>query len=80
MLGEHTAMLGISVGIPNCITRASTSYKNCFQCAAIPLTELIQENTLLLETNCLIVLFKFLLTIPAVSVPSSILCRVEFID
>ena len=39
------------VGIPNYLTIASTSYKNCFQYADVPLTELINENALSLATN-----------------------------
>ena len=43
------------VGIPNCLTIAGASYKNCFQCASVPLTELVNENAVLLATNLLTV-------------------------
>ena len=33
------------MGIPNCLTIASTSNKNCFQYAGVSLTELINENS-----------------------------------
>ena len=39
------------VGIPNCLTMASTLYKNYFQHAGVPLTEFINENVLSLATN-----------------------------
>ena len=57
------------VGIPNCLTIASTSHKNCFQYAGVPLTELINENALSLATNFLIA-----------SVPGLFLCIAKFID
>ena len=47
--------LRIYVGITNCLTVASTSYKNCFQYARAPLTQLIKENALLLAANFSIV-------------------------
>ena len=34
------------VGLPHCLTMASITYKNCFQYAGVPLTELINENAL----------------------------------
>ena len=57
------------VGIPNCLTIASASYKNCFQFVGVALTEIINENALSLETNISIVPLKLFLTIPAVSIP-----------
>ena len=33
-----------SVGIPNCLTIASTFFKNCFQYAGVPFTELINKK------------------------------------
>ena len=33
------------------LTIASTSYKNCLQYTVVPLTELINENSLSLTTN-----------------------------
>ena len=39
------------VGIPNCLTMASTLYENYFQHAGVPLTEFINENALSLATN-----------------------------
>ena len=68
------------MGIPNCLTMDSTSYKNCFQYAGVPLTELINENALSLATKLSIVALKLLLTVPAVSVSGLILCIVKFID
>ena len=68
------------VGIPNCLTIARTSNKNCFQYAGVPLTELINENALSLATNLSIILLQLLLTVPAVSVPGLILCLAKFID
>ena len=68
------------VGIPNCLTIANTSYKNCFQYVGVPLSELITEKALSLATNLSIVLLKLLLTVPAVRVPDLILCIAKFID
>ena len=48
--------------------------------AGVPLTELINENTLSLGTNISTVPIKLLLTVPAVSVPGLILCKAKFID
>ena len=39
------------VGIPDCLTIASKSYKNCFQYAAVPWIELINGNALSPVTN-----------------------------
>ena len=39
------------MGIPNCLTIASTSNKNCFQYAGVPLAELKNENALPLATD-----------------------------
>ena len=61
------------VDISNRLTIASTSSKNCFQYAGVPLTELINENVLSLETNLSIFPLKLLVTVSAVSVPGSIL-------
>ena len=68
------------LGIPNCLTIANTSYKNCFQYAGVPLIEPINENAMSLATNLSIAPLKLLLTVPAVSVPGLILCRAKFID
>ena len=43
------------MGITNCLTVASTSYKTCSQYARAPLTQLIKENALLLAANFSIV-------------------------
>ena len=55
------------VGIPNCLTIASTQNKNYFQYARVPLTELMNENALSLATNLSIVPLKLILTVLAVS-------------
>ena len=47
---------------------ANTSYKNCFQYARVPLTEVINENALSLAAYISIVPLKILLTVAAVSV------------
>ena len=60
------------VGIPNCLTIASTSNKNFFQYAGVPLTELVNENALSLAPNLAIALLKWLLIVLAVSVPGLI--------
>ena len=60
------------VGIPNYLTIANTSYKNCFQYAGVPLTELINENALSLTTNLSVIPLKLFLTVPDVSVPGLI--------
>ena len=59
---------------------ASTSYRNYFQYAYVPLTELINQNALPLATNLSTIPFKLLLTVPAMSVPGLILCIAKFID
>ena len=64
----------LSVVIPNCLTRPSTSYKICFQYTSVPLTELKNENALSPATNLEIVP----LTVPAFSVPGLILCIAKF--
>ena len=56
------------VGIPNCLNKASTSYKYCFQYAGIYLTELTNKNALSLAANLSIVPLTLFLTISAVSV------------
>ena len=68
------------VGIPNCLTIASTSYKNCFQYTGVPLTELIKENALSLATKFSIIALKLFLTIPAIGGPGWILCIAKIID
>ena len=68
------------VSIPNCLTIASLSYKDYFQCAGVHLTELINENALSLATNLSIVLLKLILTVSAVRVFSLILCIAKFFD
>ena len=66
-------------GIPNFLTIASTSYKNSFQYSGVPLTQRINENALSLATKLLIASSKLFLTIPAVSVPSVIVCIAKVI-
>ena len=51
---------------------ASGSYKNCFQCAGVSLTELVNETAVSPTTNLSIVPLKIHLTVPAVSIPGSI--------
>ena len=69
------------MGIPNCLTTASTSYKNCLQDASIPLTEFINKNSKkTLIINFSIVPFKLFLTAPAVSIPGLVLCIANIID
>ena len=46
------------VGIPDCLTIANSSYKNCFQHVGVPLTELINEYLLSLATNLSIFFLK----------------------
>ena len=70
----------IYVGIPNCLTIASTSYKNYFQYGGVPLTEFINENALSITTNHSTVPLKSLWTFSAVSVPGLHLCISKFID
>ena len=67
------------MGISNCSTIASTSYKNRLRYAGFPLTELINENELSLVTNLSIVQFILFLTVAAVSVPVLILRITKFI-
>ena len=62
------------MGIPNCLTIASTSYKNYFQYGSVPFTELINEKVLSLATNLSMVPLKLFLIVPTVSVPGLILC------
>ena len=57
------------MGIPNCLAIASTSYKNCFQYAGVPLTELLNENALSLATKLSVVTLKLFLIVPAVMLP-----------
>ena len=61
------------VSIPNFLTIASESYKNCFQYAGVPLTEVINENAISLATKLSMVPLKLLLTVPAASVPGLVL-------
>ena len=68
------------MGSPSCLIIASTSCKNCLQCAAVSLTELIKENELLLATNFSNFPLRLFLTVPAASVPGFILCITQFID
>ena len=68
------------MGIPNCLTIARTSYKNCYQYVGVPWTGLANENTLLLAINFSIVPIKLFLTVPVVSVPGLTLCMAKFID
>ena len=67
------------LGISNYLTIVSTSFKNFFQYADVPLTELIHENTLFLATNLSIVPLKLLLNHSAVRVPGLILCLANFL-
>ena len=60
------------VSIPNCLSTASISYKNCFQYAGVPLTELINENALFLATNISIASLKLILTVSFVIVFSGV--------
>ena len=60
------------VSIPNCLSTASISYKNCFQYAGVPLTELINDNALFLATNISIASLKLILTVSFVSVFSGV--------
>ena len=55
------------VGISNYLTLASTLYKNCFQYAGNPLTDLMNENALSFATNLFVVPLTLFLTVPAVS-------------
>ena len=81
ILGQHMSNnVRKYVGIPNCLNIASTSYKNFFQYAGVPLTELINKNALSLATNLPITPLKLFLTIPTASVPGLILCIAKFID
>ena len=57
------------MGIPNCLAIASTSYKNCFQYAGVPLTELLNENALSLATKLSVVALKLFLIVRAVMLP-----------
>ena len=68
------------VGIPNCLTVSSTSYKNFFQYASVPLTELKNENALSLATHLSTVPLILFLTVPAVTVLGLILCIAKIID
>ena len=68
------------VVVPNCLTIVRASYKNCFHYASVPLTELINENTLSLATNLPVVTLKLFLTVPFVGVPGLVLCIAKFID
>ena len=68
------------VGIPNCLTIANTSYKNCFQYDDVTLVELINENALFLAINLSLVPLKLLLTVPTVNVHGLVLRIVKIID
>ena len=68
------------MGIPSYLTLGSAPYKNCFQYAGGPLTELINGNALSLATNVSTVCLKLLLMVPTVSVPNLLLCITKFID
>ena len=57
------------MGIPNCLAIVSTSYKNCFQYAGVPLTELLNENALSLATKLSVVALKLFLIVRAVMLP-----------
>ena len=43
------------VGLPNCVTIASTLHKNCLQYVGVSLIELVNENAFSLATKLLIV-------------------------
>ena len=66
------------VGIPNCLTLASTLHENCFQVSGVYLTELTNQNTL--TTNFSFVPLKLFSTVSAVSKPGLILCIANFTD
>ena len=68
------------VGIPNFLTIANTTYKRYFQCADVPLTELVNENAVSLTTSLSVVLLKQIFTVPAVNVPGLIVCYAKIID
>ena len=53
------------VGSHNCLTFASTSYKNCFRYAGVAFTEYINQNALSLTTK--LFSLRFFVTVPAVS-------------
>ena len=81
ILGQHFSNnVRKYVGIPNCWSIASTSYKNFFQYAGVPLTELINKNALSLAKNLSVTLWKLFLTIPTASAPGLILCIAKSID
>ena len=81
ILGQHFSNnVRKYVGIPNCWSIASTSYKNFFQYAGVPLTELINKNALSLARNLSVTLWKLFLTIPTTSAPGLILCIAKSID
>ena len=58
LLRSTRSNVGKYVGFPNWLTIAITLYKNCFQYADVPLTELIDENVFSHSANLLIVLLK----------------------
>ena len=67
------------MGIPDCLTIASTSYKNSYQYAGVPFTELIKEKVLLLATKLSMVPLKLFFNVPSVSVRGLIFCIAKFI-
>ena len=68
------------VSIPNCLTIVNKSYKNCFQYAGIPLTDIMNETALYLATKLSIVPIKLFLIVPTMILPGLILCIAKFID
>ena len=68
------------MGIPNCLTIASTSNKNWFQYAGVPLIEFINKNALSRVANLSTVPSKLFLTLPAGSKPGLISWIKNFID
>ena len=63
ILGQHKTVRKY-LGITNCLPIAATSYKNCFQYAGVPLTDVINETVLSLAANHSVAplkLFKLLL-------------------
>ena len=63
-----------NIDIPDYWSIGNTWHKICHHYTGIPLTVLINENTLILATNLFIVSLKFCFYVPAISVPGLILC------
>ena len=79
ILGQFMAVSkNVCVYITNCLIVANLSYKNCFEYAGLPLTELKKKNSLSLA-NLSIVSLKNFSTVPAVSAPGVFLFIINFI-